>query len=840
MSAMETPGPAPLRRISVRLRGQVLSRVSRRRASSLRDSLWRAASPVAALAVVSVVSAVLAARLDAPPGQVLWNLDLPKIDYPLAVFFHDALSHGQLPLWNDQLGLGFPLYAEGQIGAFYPPNWLIFQLPPLAALSVSRIFHLTLAGIGAGVAALRVSRSWPGPLLAAVVAVLSGGIVSKLEWTNFVAAYAWLPWIVAVLGPGPGLGRSALAGLVWGFQALAGHPGVWVLTGLSGATLALDPSSWRRTLASLVVFAGLGVAVGAVQLLPTFVLTGLSVRSSGLSPTDLFASAATPFDPLGFGFIDAFVRRSGGSWDLGTTWYPDGPFALLEASAYVGLPVIILAAVGAAGRRGHRLLVLAGLMAIIPVAAALRPPWWLQLPLLNGLRSPVRSYVILDLVLGLLAALGVAATGRAGPRSGPELTNPPSTSVGTLGKEMPDGGAGAAGHHLVQILAFPRGRRLTPGARRGAAALGAFVALYGATWLASQALPATFAGLILDSSSFFSPADAADRRQLALEALSTPWPLLGELALGIGTVVLIVLGVQRLAAARWQRAAAVGIAAAPLILFSPGINPVRPPSDLDFSSSPLVAELQRANPHRVLQLDPPGWYSAMPDQLAAAGVPDISMFSSLNLAATDQLLVDLRGKGASELRRAVGIDVLVTFGLACPGRPLAGIPQAGAQLCRDDGNLHPPYWIPADLVDAAGRAGGTGDSASPLAFLAPRPRDVQADPGRVVGAAGIVAVQTWSSTVDELIVDHSAPGYVVIDRAWWPDWETDVDGTVVTPLRLWGGQLVPVPPGHHTIRQHLVVREALLGGALGIGALGTTAAAAVLGGRRRRPRPQPR
>ena len=58
-----------------------------------------------------------------PPGMTLWNLDLPKIDSPLAVFFHEALAAGRLPLWNDRLGLGFPLYAEGQIGAFYPPNW---------------------------------------------------------------------------------------------------------------------------------------------------------------------------------------------------------------------------------------------------------------------------------------------------------------------------------------------------------------------------------------------------------------------------------------------------------------------------------------------------------------------------------------------------------------------------------------------------------------------------------------------------------------------------------------------------------------------------------------------
>jgi hypothetical protein len=45
-----------------------------------------------------------------------------------------------MPLWNDRLGLGFPLYAEGQIGAFYPPN-VAFVLPS----PVTKVTALALA-----------------------------------------------------------------------------------------------------------------------------------------------------------------------------------------------------------------------------------------------------------------------------------------------------------------------------------------------------------------------------------------------------------------------------------------------------------------------------------------------------------------------------------------------------------------------------------------------------------------------------------------------------------------------------------------------------------------------
>src|SRR3989304_628161 len=102
------------------------------------------------LVLVSAAGAALAARVSFGIDGWLWNLDLPKIHYPLAVFFHAALESGHPPLWEAPLGLGFPLYAEGQLGAFYPPNWLIFRLEPLVALDVSRVLHPAPGGPGAG------------------------------------------------------------------------------------------------------------------------------------------------------------------------------------------------------------------------------------------------------------------------------------------------------------------------------------------------------------------------------------------------------------------------------------------------------------------------------------------------------------------------------------------------------------------------------------------------------------------------------------------------------------------------------------------------------------------
>ncbi|HET8587964.1 MAG TPA: hypothetical protein VFM74_08850, partial [Candidatus Limnocylindria bacterium] len=499
---------------------------------------WVGPTPLIGILLVgiSLVAAALAARVTFGLDGWLWNLDLPKIDYPLAVFFHEALARGELPLWNDRLGLGFPLYAEGQIGAFYPPNWLIFQLDPLAAMDLTRLLHLALAGVGTGLLALRVSGSRQGALLASVVAVLGGAVVAKVEWWNLVAAYGWLPWVLLPLAgrSPPRRGAILTAGLAWGVQALAGHPNTWLLTGLAAGVLLL-----RRPLlpavGRLAVFAAVGVGVGAVQLLPTVLLQLVSVRAGGLSADDLFTSAATPFDVLGLGFVNAFIRSSNGSWDFPTTWYPDGIFALLEAASYVGLPVVGLAGIGLGGRRARRWTVLAGVALAIAVMAAFRPSWWQVVPVLNGLRSPVRSYLLLTLAIAVLAAIGVGRLGRA-----------------------------------------PAMRR----ARRGLLAMAIVVAAYVVAVVLARSFPSVFDWLLRISASHPDATGIEQSHGLAVAALTSLWPLGLELLIAALCVPLF-----RARRGATTVGAAVLLAMLPLGLLSPSVNPVRPATDISYASS---------------------------------------------------------------------------------------------------------------------------------------------------------------------------------------------------------------------------------------------------------------
>jgi hypothetical protein len=704
------------------------------------------------LVMVSAAGAVLAARISFGADVWLWNLDMPKIHYPLAVFFHDALEAGGLPLWEDQLGLGFPLYAEGQIGAFYPLNWVIFRFDPLVALDLTRLVHLTLAGTGAGLLALRVAGSRPGALVAALIVVLCGAIVTKLEWWNLVAAYAWMPWVLLPVAGRAAARRSdvALAGVMWGIQALAGHPQTWLLTGLAG-TLLLLRRPWAPSLGRVIGFGALGAAVGAVQLIPTALLVGLSNRAGGMQPNELFGNATTPFDVLGLGFVNAFLRASGGEWDYATSWYPDGHFTLLNAGIYVGLPVLALAGIGASTRRARRWLLLAGVMLAIPIAAAFQPSLWEELPVLNGLRSPVRSYMVVSVAIGVLAAIGMSRLGRS-----------------------------------------------RWGSVWGLAAIAIPVGAYVLATILALAFGEVFNQLIVISSWTVDPGEADAARRLAQLALTSPWPLYLELALGLGAAVVI-----SRPRSRRTVAAAVFLAVIPLALLSPVVNPVRPLSEFSHAGSDYVMMLQAEEPHRVLTIGAPGWYPGMPDQLAAAGVPDIGMFTSLNFAAVEDLTRRLRSNDpGGSLRRAVGIDVVVTFGRSCPGRIVAHTDDGDAFVCRVPGSATPPYWLPEAAAQPARRGGGS----------------MRAELDASAAVAAAVPVQTVSQSMlrHEAVVEAPAPGWVWFDRAWWPGWRMTIDGRYTPVYEALGGQLVAVPTGRHRLVAELSLWDVQLGAAVGI------------------------
>ena len=83
-------------------------------------------------------------------GQILYREDTGTAGLPWFVFLARQRQAGNWLPWCSDIGCGFPLWANMNCGAFYPPNWLgalPLPLPWLFAFLVMSHYILGAAGM---------------------------------------------------------------------------------------------------------------------------------------------------------------------------------------------------------------------------------------------------------------------------------------------------------------------------------------------------------------------------------------------------------------------------------------------------------------------------------------------------------------------------------------------------------------------------------------------------------------------------------------------------------------------------------------------------------------------
>jgi hypothetical protein len=171
-------------------------------------------------------------------GKTLfWGTALLQF-WPWRRFAAEELHAGRLPLWNPYAGSGVPLLANHQSAVLYPPNVLFWVMPVERAMGLSLALHAILAGLAmyALVRELGVSRL--GGTVAALAFSLSGYMVSRGSFLTEVSALPWLPlmWLYTrrlfrrqemARGVPANLAHVVLLALVVALQFLAGHAQTW-------------------------------------------------------------------------------------------------------------------------------------------------------------------------------------------------------------------------------------------------------------------------------------------------------------------------------------------------------------------------------------------------------------------------------------------------------------------------------------------------------------------------------------------------------------------------------------------------------------------------------------
>ncbi|MCB0247325.1 MAG: YfhO family protein, partial [Anaerolineae bacterium] len=184
-----------------------------------------------------------------PHNELLSDLVLENFVWKS--FLREAISTGQLPLWNPHLFTGVPFLAAGQHSALYPLSFVFYILPLPLAYGVFTWLQLAVAALGMYVLgrALRLGRA--ASAFAGLAYAFSGFFVVSVVFTMIIAAAAWLPWLLACIeiiirkqeekgdvaySPIPYVLGGAV---VLGLQALAGHPEIVVITLLAAGFYSL-------------------------------------------------------------------------------------------------------------------------------------------------------------------------------------------------------------------------------------------------------------------------------------------------------------------------------------------------------------------------------------------------------------------------------------------------------------------------------------------------------------------------------------------------------------------------------------------------------------------------
>jgi len=714
-----------------------------------------------------------------------WAHDLRHHHIPWRVWASSEWFQGNIPLWNPDVGNGFPLAADGQTGVFYLPNMLLFGLLPVAAATnISILGHIAFAAEGMRRLMNALGVRGPGALLGAVAFAFSGFMSTHIGYLGMQNAAAWLPWLVsaAVAGRWPPIGLCA------GMMLVAGHPQIALIGLIAAAAVAL----WQGKLRIFCVGALIGGIAASPQLLATAELLGSSMREGGVS--DSFAHiGALPMAELINGVLPSFFgldrpadiaqsyfHRGDGYWGAGANHW--------DMSFYLGVVVTILAVLGARGQRfwlglsGAAVLLMVG----SPLWDALR-----MLPFFDSMRFPVRFSLWLTLAVAVLAGKGLeTALNHPRPRA---LAWSLAAIASLFAGALSVGGAVFA--------------RLRPALEQS------LIARYAGRSTGDTGVPLT------TGAPEMSDADALERVQQILSgAAASLDPLSPANLVAIG----LVLAVSVLMVARAQRWVSTPVVALTLIALSYGdlwhfgadYNP-RTPTQTVNQPPAAVARLGTAlTSGRVAVVDRRRDPSMDKELISSNlglqyGLHDVLVPSPLlnlrNEALLEKTGLDIGERGPQKWRlveKHLPLISMMGVRWLFSEHPAEGdwfTPHMSQPVYLYENTAVMPREFLVWCVEVSDDPWASLDTLNP-AVSAIVERDVGIAECRTPMSEGAV-----TSAVDEpdyrvLHVDTAAPALLVQAESFAPGWVATIDGEPAEIHRVnWTFRGVVVPPGHHSV-----------------------------------------
>jgi len=367
--------------------------------------------------------------------------DILHQNLPLKWVLYQSWRSGKIPFWTDKIFAGYPLLAEGQMGFFYPLNFLpALIFPFVTAYNLSIFLNFLVAAWGMFFLAKSFGLRYFSSLFSAIAFSLSSFFVLHIVHQNIIATACWLPFLFLSLKKlleTEKIRYLILTSLVIALIIFAGSFQIafytLFLTFIFFLISLLHQSDdsvidgrqrhYQKSLTTrhrpvirfiifyfLAVF--LGLLLSSIQLFPTLELIKNSTRQAGLGNIALDSLPYHPRNLITFIFPYIFGDPGQATYPhFGESW---GMF--WENAAYLGLVSLLLAVLSMKdcllGRQSFRKSVpglwLIFIISILLALGKYGPFFFLYyLPGFNLFRVTARFLVFAVFALALLAGFGL-------------------------------------------------------------------------------------------------------------------------------------------------------------------------------------------------------------------------------------------------------------------------------------------------------------------------------------------------------------------------------------------------------------------------------------------------
>ena len=339
--------------------------------------------------------------------------------YPLLSFSIDSIHNRQLPLWNPFDLSGRPCIGDTVYGVFYPLFWpLVFfvkgHILSFLAMEYVAIFHVFLTGLFMFLFGRVLNLSICSSLISAIIFMFSGSSYALFDCFP-MAHLTWFPFILLFLQKSldsRDYKYAVFAGVGLGLAGLYFNPQfyLYIVYGI-GFYSVYDLWQKKRSggnkqelflsVRLFLIFVIIGLALAAVQIIPTFELALNSPRAK-ITWSQSVYNSMHPRRLIGFFIPYFFVEPSRGIEDPGFEEY----------HMYIGILPLILSGIGAfLGKHPKRkffiLLFLISLIYCLGKYAPVQPIFFHLLPGFDKVRGPTRAIWVCDFALAILSGIGI-------------------------------------------------------------------------------------------------------------------------------------------------------------------------------------------------------------------------------------------------------------------------------------------------------------------------------------------------------------------------------------------------------------------------------------------------